>query len=391
MDEPEARARLRVVGMTHAGRSGGRAAPVLAPGTVVAGRYRVERLIGEGASGSVFLAERVERAGPEAEAGARVALKVLHREHLRDPQFGRRFAREARILERLRGPGLVRLLDHFETPDGLPTMALELVQGVSLAELLARGPLPAERATRLAGQVCEALGHAHAAGIVHRDLKPGNVVVERAGESDERARVLDFGMGKLLRGDASVSVNALTEQDMVFGTPEYMAPEQARGDDVDERGDVYAVGVLLYEMLTGDVPFRRPTPIATMTAHLVDPPEPASKRAPGARLPPALDAVVLHALAKRPEDRYPTAAALSSALVRASEAPADTGSVAPPPDLALGDTDLALEAPPAGVASPLAGEPVVPTRPGFGFWIAAAIAVAVGVGVGVAMSLAGGR
>ena len=204
-------------------------------------------------------------------------------------------------------------------------MALELVEGRSLEKLLAaatRSSRPAR--SRLVKQICTALEAAHGAAIVHRDLKPGNVIIERTSEGDERARVLDFGMAKVLRGDPTDSLNLLTEQNMVFGTPEYMAPEQARGDEVDGRCDVYATGVILYEMLTGATPFRAPTPVAVMTAHLAETPTPPSRRAPRRELSPALEAVVLHALAKNPKDRYASASALADALDRALARPRAT-------------------------------------------------------------------
>jgi serine/threonine protein kinase len=151
----------------------------------------------------------------------------------------------------------------------------------------------------------------------------------------------------MLRGDPTESLNALTEQNMVFGTPEYMAPEQARGDRADERSDVYAVGVMLYEMLTGNVPFRSKTPIGMMSAHLTQTPEPPSRRAPHRRIAPALEAVVMHALAKAPDERYPSAAALAQALRKASCHPDDVTSTRPPPasevtDLGTRDTEDAV-------------------------------------------------
>jgi serine/threonine-protein kinase len=368
------------------------AAPDAERGRVIAGRYRLCDVLGEGASGVVWIAERTGdgEGEPAAAAGAgRVALKVIHRHLLGDRQIHRRFQREARLLQRLRGEHLVPILDYGEDEGGVLYMALELVDGAPLDELMRSGPMPAERAVRLLRQVCEGLSLAHAAGVVHRDLKPGNVLVERAGSEDERARVVDFGMAKALRGDTtSDSLSALTQQNMVFGTPEYMAPEQARGDEVDARCDVYAAGVMLYELLTGSVPFRSHSPIVVMTAHLTERPEPPSSRRPESRIAPALDAVVLHALSKDPAGRYPTAAALADALGGALCDPRDVASVAPRPselDLAHRDTDLALQ-PPAGEA---AAAPRAQERGTSRLWLwVAIVATLVGIAIGL---IAGGH
>ncbi len=370
----------------------------LPPGHVVADRYRIESVLGDGASGVVYVAERV-RDGEDA-PGERVALKVIHRHLVRDPQISRRFVREASILRKLRCPNLVPLLDFGETHEGVLYMALELVEGQALDQLMREGPLDLQRSVAIVQQVCAALESAHAAGIVHRDLKPGNVIIEpeRQGEP-ERARVLDFGMAKVLRGDGNDSLTALTEQNMVFGTPEYMAPEQARGDEVDARCDVYAAGVMLYELLTGSVPFESSTPIGMMTAHLMQDPPPPSDRAPARSISPALEAVVLHALAKRTADRYPSAAALSGALDRALSRPADVASTAPPPapddDLATRDTEHAMgpistlrpAAPESDATAELAQAPERPSR----VWIAVAvIAALLGIALGIIMSLMAG-
>jgi eukaryotic-like serine/threonine-protein kinase len=351
--------------------------------TVIAGRYRLGRALGEGASGVVRVAE-------DTESGQRVALKVIHRHLVRDRQISRRFHREASILRKLRCENLVPLLD-FGEDQGLLYMALELVEGRPLDELMREGPLAIERGIELVAQVCAALECAHAAGVVHRDLKPGNVIVERTPDGRERARVLDFGMAKVLRGDGSDSLTALTEQNMVFGTPEYMAPEQARGDEVDARCDVYAAGVILYELLTGSVPFESNTPIGTMTAHLVETPAPPSSRAPGRPISKALEGVVLHALAKAPRDRYPSAASLAGALERATEHPSDVTSIAPPPahddaDLGTRDTETALKVSAAGPPDPPRAPATAPPARRLWLWVALVAAV-VGILLGVILSL----
>lgn len=360
------------------------------PGHVVADRYEVESVLGDGASGVVYVAT-------DREAEERVALKVIHRHLVKDRQIHARFVREAGVLRRLDGEHLVALRDFGQDDEGLLYMALDLVEGEGLDSVVESGPMGVTRAITILRQVCKALEAAHQAGIVHRDLKPGNVLLE-ASDDLEKARVLDFGMAKVLRGDSAAdSITALTEQNMVFGTPEYMAPEQARGDDVDRRTDIYAAGVMLYELVTGTVPFQKGSPITTMTAHLVDEPEPPSRRAPRSKIPPALESVILHALAKVPAERYPDAGALAAALERALDDPADITATVPPPtldegrprtsmeELAHSDTMLDLRA-----VAPRS-QPPAPRKSSDRAWVVAAfVAAIIGIGAGLLFSLLGG-
>jgi eukaryotic-like serine/threonine-protein kinase len=359
------------------------------PAGQVCGDYRIESVLGEGVSGVVYVAE-----GASGQRG-RVALKVIHRHLVNDRQINRRFHREASILKQLYCPNLVRLLDFGELDDGVLFMALELCEGRSLADLVENAPIDPVRAVAIVKQICNALEAAHASSIVHRDLKPSNVIVQQVSDTEERARVLDFGMAKVLRGDPMDSLNLLTEQNMVFGTPEYMAPEQARGDEVDRRCDVYATGVILYEMLTGTTPFRAATPVAVMTAHLSDPPAPPSQQAPALRLLPALEAVVLHALAKNPRQRYASARALSDALDQALAAPSDVAAVAPPPDdLATRDTERFVDVAAArrersALENTGAAPALERVEPGRRVWLIVAILGALlGITLGIAASVA---
>jgi serine/threonine-protein kinase len=365
----------------------------LPEGHAFGGKYRIERVLGEGVSSVVYVAQRLQN------AGERVALKVIHRHLVKDRQISRRFHREAIILRMLRGPNLVTLLDFGELDDGVLYMALELVEGRSLEEELQGAPIDPARAVLLVKQICAALEAAHRAAIVHRDLKPSNVIIERTSLGAERVRVLDFGMAKVLRGDPTDSLNLLTEQNMVFGTPEYMAPEQARGDEVDGRCDVYAAGVILYEMLAGSTPFRAPTPVAVMTAHLAETPTPPSRRAPAVALPPALEAVVLHALAKNPKERYSSANVLAEALDRALFSPEDVSSITPPvmqgDELATRDTERALNVsalfgdPPSTQRSTNPPASESPRRGPERVWLIVAIVGAlIGILLGVAASIA---
>jgi serine/threonine-protein kinase len=374
--------------------------PALQPlriGAKLADRFEIVGVLGEGGTGIVYEAARLGSEEPGVSAREIVALKVIHGHLLGDRQIRGRFEREAKILRKLRGRHVGAILDFGEVPDPrapgstLLYLALPKLAGPALDQLLRReGHLPVERAVRIALDVCAALGSAHAQGIIHRDLKPANILMDGEG----RAVVVDFGMAKIVTG-SGVDSTALTSHNMVFGTPEYMAPEQARGEELDTRCDVYALGIVLYELLTGNVPFRGRTPLQVLTAHLTQAPRPPREVVPERPIPAALEAVVLHAMAKRPDDRYPTAATLAAALTHALAKPEDTESVAPSAFLA--DTDLALaktepapqpvptrSAPPSdaiGRASPAPRERNVRWTV---VWI---VAVAIGLGVGVLLSM----
>ncbi len=298
--------------------------PPLGTGRKLADRFEILGVLGEGGTGIVYDARRLAE-------GDRVALKLIHRHLAGDAQIRGRFAREVAILRRLEGEHLCRMLDSGEIPDprgqtdGLLYMAMARVEGPALEAVLEQeGPLPIDRAVAIFLGVCEALGEAHSQGVIHRDLKPANVLL-RPGD---QATVVDFGMAKIITG-VGTGTTALTQHNMVFGTPEYMAPEQARGDELDARCDVYAAGIILYELLTGMVPFRGTTPLSVLTAHLTAAPQPPRERAPDRGISRALEAVVLHAVAKDPMDRYATAGALATAARAALAAPDDLVLVRP--------------------------------------------------------------
>jgi eukaryotic-like serine/threonine-protein kinase len=278
-------------------------------GSLVAGRFRIDRRLGAGTSGAVFRATEIS-------SGAPVALKVVHRELCGDRQIFGRYKREAKILQRLEGRRVVRFLDFFEF-EGLLVIALQYVEGDSL-EIVQRRGLTVDQSIQIALQLCEGLEDAHAIGVVHRDLKPANVMIEPAGypvsEGELSISILDFGLAKVVHGEHMTT--GLTEHDMIFGTPEYMAPEQARGDEVDGRCDVYALGVILYELLSGSVPFMRKTPLATMTAHLTEAVPPITKPGKPA-IPAELTQVVMRALEKEPPARYASIRELGRAIVDA--------------------------------------------------------------------------
>ncbi len=272
-------------------------------GRVIAGRYRVLAHLGSGGMGVVYRVEHVH-------IGKVMALKVLHDELARREDLVRRFRREAEAASRLASAHTVQVFDFGES-DGRMYLVMEHVEGTNLEALVeAEGPLPFARAARLVAQVCASVAEAHAQGIVHRDLKPENVMVTRV-DGRESAKVLDFGLAKLRFDPQSTN---LTTMGLIVGTPEYMSPEQIRGENVDARGDVYAIGALLYHACIGRPPFEADAPFAVLTKHLTEPIVPPSRVAPG-RVPREADAIVEKAMAKDPAERFASAAELRAALV----------------------------------------------------------------------------
>jgi hypothetical protein len=264
------------------------------------GKYRIAALIGAGGMGRVYKAV-------QPDIGARVAVKLLKREYAEDPELVDRFFAEARAVNVIRHENIINVLGLDRLPDGRPYILMEYLAGAPLSAMVGRGRrLPIGTTVRLVREVLDALGAAHAKDIVHRDLKPDNVFVTPAGH----ARVLDFGIAKLVRGqDTGIGPTATGA---LLGTPAYMAPEQARARPCDARADVYAVGVILYEALTGGLPFVAPSlfELLELVVHAVPPP-PREKRPD---LPAAIEAVILRALAKDPDQRFATAAEMKHAL-----------------------------------------------------------------------------
>jgi serine/threonine protein kinase len=287
-------------------------------GRTLGERYRILRRLGEGGMGTVYLCEHVL-------LRRRVAVKVLRDELARDPEIAERFRNEAVAASQIGGDHVVDVIDFGRTEDGAFFYVMEALEGRSLGAVLREeGPLPVARALGLVAQVCRALSAAHARGVVHRDLKPENVFVVVDDDGAERAKVLDFGISHI---DPLGAGARLTRAGAIIGTPEYMSPEQASGAVVDHRADVYALGVLLYEVLTGALPIEGGTPLATLVAHQSQVPNPPSARR--AEIPLDVDALVLCALAKRPDDRFESMDAFAAALNRARarlgpESPAGT-------------------------------------------------------------------
>jgi serine/threonine protein kinase len=264
----------------------------VAPGTVLAGRYEILSVLGRGGMGTVYAAR-------DRTIDDTVALKVLRPEIAGSAEFTQRFLSEVRLARRVSHPNVCRIHEYGED-GGLRFLVMELVDGRDLTRILRDGPLPKERALEIAIQAAEALSAIHAAGIVHRDLKTANLMIDRAGQ----VKLMDFGIAKHVGTGTPAAPSGY-----IVGTPEYMSPEQGRGRTVDARSDIYALGIVAYELHTGHVPFRAETPVGTLLMHVeAEPPldDPA--------LPPSVAGVLRRALAKDPADRFPTAAAMAEAL-----------------------------------------------------------------------------
>src|SRR3977135_2738972 len=264
--------------------------------TLFDGRYRILRKLGTGGMANVSLAE-------DEVLGRRVAIKILDDRHAGDDQFVERFRREAKNAASLSHPNIVSIYDRGEA-EGTYYIAMEYLYGRSLKELIvARGPAPIPLAIDYARQILAAIRFAHRHGIVHRDIKPHNVLVDGEG----RLKVTDFGI-------ARAGVSQMTEAGSIIGTAQYLSPEQAKGAPVDQTSDLYSVGVVLYEMLTGNVPFTGDSPVEIAMKHLSQIPEPPSKLR--SEVPHDLDAVVMRALSKEPDQRYGSTEEMDADLAR---------------------------------------------------------------------------
>jgi eukaryotic-like serine/threonine-protein kinase len=277
----------------------------------VSGRYRIERLLGTGGMGAVYQAEHTHM-------HKRLAVKVLHPEMTRLPEVVARFEREAMAAAHIEHPNVAAATDFGKLEDGSFFLVLEYVEGRSLREAIDEGRVELGRACHIARQMASALGGAHALGIVHRDLKPENVMlVTRDGDADF-VKVLDFGIAKVpmgaFTGGNKGSGEVLTQLGMVYGTPEYMAPEQALGQEVDVRADLYALGIILFEMITGKRPYEHASKVTLLGMHVTAPIPRMRERAPEADVPADLDAIVTRLLAKEATARYGDARELIDAL-----------------------------------------------------------------------------
>jgi serine/threonine-protein kinase len=274
-------------------------------GRLLDGRYRIVALIGSGGIGAVYRAEH-------AALDRSVAVKVLLEGFGEIPELKRRFVREAKALSALSHPHVVPVIDFGLEPEAY--LVMELLEGQTLEDLLREGPLPPARALRIARQILSGLAFAHGRGVAHRDLKPANVFLQALPDAQDHVRLLDFGLAKFLDDERGESDATLTKAGMVFGTPAYMAPEQATGERADARADVYSAGILLYELLTGRRPFNDPTRAELLRAHLLTRPPPAGNTRPGLVLSAELQAILDRALAKEIPLRFQDASAMLAAL-----------------------------------------------------------------------------
>ncbi|HVJ94521.1 MAG TPA: serine/threonine-protein kinase [Labilithrix sp.] len=353
----------------------------LPPGTLVADRYRIARVLGAGGMGVVYAAEHVLMR-------KEVALKILHAEMCVMPEVVARFEREAIAAAHIDHPNVAAATDFGRLPDGACYLVLELLRGTSLRDEIAAGPIPLGRALRILRGIVAGVAAAHAKGIVHRDLKPENVMLVNRPDEPDFVKVLDFGIAKL---DASastgpdVSGKVLTRAGSVFGTPEYMAPEQAVGDSVDARADLYALGVIFLEMLTGKCPFAG-NAISILRARIlsVGPPDMSGVDDAGAR------ALIARLLTRQPDDRMQTATELATAIDALLE---QRQSGSPPPRVS-GESGPSI-APAIPSVAPAMTSPVIhdEARGGRGRWIIPAAATTLlGISVSVfAFVVAHGR
>ncbi|MCW5824326.1 MAG: serine/threonine protein kinase [Cyanobacteria bacterium TGS_CYA1] len=282
-------------------------------GMVIEGRYRIQSVIGQGSAGTVYKAVQ-ELIGRE------VAIKVLHEYLVSDEEFIKRFRQEAKASSRLSHPNIITIYDFGVIPQGnRPYIAMDLLVGTPLSDYLAENErVSLNDAIPLLTQVCSALGEAHRHGVVHRDVKPENIVlVERSGQK-LYPMVVDFGIARIVEESESAKI---TRTGTVCGSPTYMSPEQCTSSKVDSRSDIYSIGIVIYETLTGEVPFHSDELIRVMSMHLSEPPKPLNQVKPGLLFPDALEEVVNKALSKNPNDRFQTMEEMAAALEESIKAP----------------------------------------------------------------------
>jgi serine/threonine-protein kinase len=325
-------------------------------GRVIAGRYRLIEKLGQGGMGAVYKGQHVK-------INRLTAIKVLTSELVSNQEFIARFQREAEMASQIDHPNAVAIYDFGEAEDGLIYIAMEFVNGKPLSAILKKdGTLALDRVVRIAKQAAEALGAAHGLGIIHRDFKPDNIMIcDKPGRPDW-VEVVDFGIAK--RAVSDTQQTGLTQVGFVLGTPLYMSPEQVMGEDLDPRSDLYSLALVVYEMLTCALPFSGATTQSQMMKRVVEPPMPLTLARPQLTLPRAVEAVILRALSRKPEDRYSSTSEFAEALELASRYNPATR---PQPVMTRpqeGPTRPANNPPPNTGPRPVAN-PNTPSQPGF--------------------------
>ena len=311
---------------------------------ILGGQFQIVEKIGTGGMGSVYKAS-------QPAMNRMVAIKILHPKLAGRKDLTSRFRREARAMSQLSHPNTVKVFMYGELEDdGSLYIVMELLEGRNLNQTVRKeGAMAPERAIPVLIQVCGALQEAHELGIVHRDLKPENIFLSRQGGILDFPKVLDFGLAKVTERQMQPGSLILTQEGMVFGTPEFMSPEQAQGKTLDARSDIYSLAVILYEVLTAKLPFSARTPMEYIQKHVMEPIIPLGQRVPELKFPKGLEQVLEKALSKRPEDRYQSASQFAEAL-RPFGGPAAqvAASVRSPASPSSGASDLAAPAPSRG-------------------------------------------
>jgi eukaryotic-like serine/threonine-protein kinase len=341
------------------------------------GKYRILQKIGSGGMGAVYKAF-------QPNVNRWVAIKILHSKLVSRRDLVSRFSREAKALAHLSHPNTVKIYDDGVLPDGSLYIVMEFLEGKNLNQAVrTQGPMQPERALPILAQVCGALQEAHQQGIIHRDLKPENIFLcSNQGGLQDFAKVLDFGLAKVTEREMRPGSIILTQEGMVFGTPEFMSPEQAQGKPLDARSDIYSLAVILYEVLTGKLPFDAKSPMEYIQLHVMKQPINLNERVPGRQFPQGLADVLARAMAKNPAERYQSAAEFAQALTPGiGNQNQPTGPYAP---ISTGNPGQAVPQPPS---SGYYGQPPVPSGQQGGQQVAKKglqinLAVAAGLAVG---------
>ena len=274
-------------------------------GKVLDDRYLVLKILGEGGMGAVYLVEHTT-------INKKFALKILHEELSSKDDLQERFLREARATAKVGHSNIVDITDFGTTPGGAAFFTMEHLKGQELAVVMRReAPFPWARAKPILVQICRALAAAHAQDVIHRDVKPGNIFLVQRDGTEEFVKVLDFGLSCMQDEDSG---QRLTKTGMIFGSPSYMAPEQVDPKSVDHRADIYALGIVMYEMVTGMLPFEGDTPAAVLSLQLMDKPTPLAEAAMDITLPPGVEEIIMRAMARAPDDRYQSITEMEQAI-----------------------------------------------------------------------------